>query len=105
MQRETPKEKESSSPSVSGNKKGKYHCLTQHYPCRDELYKRRRGFGAGGNQNADQSQQDEMTDVGGALDDNIDFEKYSIQDAINYQKSSGIALQQFTDGIANKMKF
>jgi len=31
-------------------------------------------------------------DVGGAVDDNIDFEKYTIQDAINYQKSSGIAL-------------
>jgi hypothetical protein len=44
-------------------------------------------------------------DVGGAVDDNIDFEKYTIQDAINYQKTSGIALQQFTDGIANKMKF
>jgi hypothetical protein len=72
--------------------------LTQLYS-RDELYKRRRGFGATG-----QPLQDEM-DVGGAVDDNIDFEKYTIQDAINYQKTSGIALQQFTDGIANKMKF
>ena len=46
-----------------------------------------------------------MTDVGGAIDDKIDFENYTIQDALNYQKSSGIGLQAFTDGIANKMKF
>jgi hypothetical protein len=46
-----------------------------------------------------------MIDMGAAIDDNIDFEKYSIQDALNYQKSSGIGLQAFTDGIANKMKF
>jgi hypothetical protein len=45
---------------------------------RDELYKRRRGFGAAGNQAATGSQTDEMTDGGAAVDDNIDFEKYSI---------------------------
>lgn len=46
-----------------------------------------------------------MTDAGAAIDDSIDFEKYSIQDALTYQKNSGIGLQAFTDGIANKMKF
>ena len=70
-----PKEKESSLLSVLENKKGKYHSFNSKLS-RDELYKRRRGFGATG-QALDQPLQDEM-DVGGAVDDNIDFEKYTI---------------------------
>lgn len=60
--------------------------------CRDELYKRRRGFGAG-NQNAGaqgQNNADEMTDISGAqldqIAENVDFEKFKIHDALSYQK-------------------
>ena len=64
---------------------------------REELIKRRRG------QN---NQAPETTTTNQAdLPQNIDFETYSVEEALNYQKTSGIDLQTFTDGIANKMKF
>ena len=55
------------------NRKGKFHRRCNNLS-RDELYKRRRGFGGG--QAA--GQQNSMTDAGAAIDDSIDFEKYSI---------------------------
>ena len=50
--------------------------------------------------------QDDQNGVSGSnITGGINFETYSIEDALNYQKTSGVDLQNFTDGIANKMKF
>lgn len=50
--------------------------------------------------------QDDQNGVSGSnVTGGINFETYSIEDALNYQKTSGVDLQNFTDGIANKMKF
>ena len=50
--------------------------------CRDELVKRRRNIGA----------DSQTTQPSTIIPQNIDFESYSIEEAINYQKSSGIDL-------------
>lgn len=60
---------------------------------RDDLMKRRRGIG--------NSQPDTPA---GTILEGTDFSKFTIEEALNYQKEHNINLEDFTGNIANKIK-